>query len=61
MDSVRRAEDTIAARRRAPDATEEPDRTALGGISEREWRMCWPSVGAHTQSGVRVAKPRDDA
>ncbi len=61
MDSVRRAEDTIAARRRAPDATEEPDRTALGGITEREWRMCWPSVGAHTQSGVRVAKPRDDA
>jgi nucleoside triphosphate diphosphatase len=43
MDTVRRTEKTIAAVRRGEDVPKELDASALGMISEDEWRAYWPS------------------
>jgi XTP/dITP diphosphohydrolase len=44
MDTVRRVERAIAAGRRGEDVPEELDVSALGVISEDEWRAYWPTA-----------------
>jgi nucleoside triphosphate diphosphatase len=44
MDTVRRAEQAVAAGRRSEDVPEELDVSKLGDISEDEWRSYWPSA-----------------
>ena len=43
MDTVRRVEKAVAAGRRGQDVPEELDVTALGVITEEEWRAHWPA------------------
>jgi XTP/dITP diphosphohydrolase len=43
METVRRAEQAIAAGRRGEDVPEELDVAPLGQITEDEWRAYWPS------------------
>jgi XTP/dITP diphosphohydrolase len=46
MDTVRSAENAIAAERRGQDIPAELDVTPVDTISEEEWRAHWPSPGA---------------
>jgi XTP/dITP diphosphohydrolase len=42
MDTVRRVEHTVAASRRSEDVPEELDASALGEVTDEEWRAYWP-------------------
>ena len=44
MDTVRAVEKAVAADRRVADMPAELDVTAVGTVTEDEWRACWPSA-----------------
>jgi XTP/dITP diphosphohydrolase len=58
MDTVRRVESAVAAGRRGDDVPAELDDSALGEVSEEEWRAHWPAAET---SGAGVADDSDVA
>jgi XTP/dITP diphosphohydrolase len=58
MDTVRETEKSIAAARRGEDVPEAFDVTALGAVTDGEWRAHWPSV--HEVDPVSAEEPEPD-
>ena len=62
MDTVRGAEQAIAAGRRGEDVPEELDVATLGVVTEEEWRAHWPSrADADHPEPTPESEPADEA
>jgi XTP/dITP diphosphohydrolase len=61
MDTVRKVEQNVIARRRSPDVPEELDDAQLGVVTEDEWRAHWPTAEQLTHEPVLEEDGLDEA